>query len=1146
MYNDVRNTITTKMINAELVEPHIKSFNYFAEQGITQAVEDIFPVVSEISEINKVIEISITNPFIGFPAISKDGGDANALKLWPSECRVSCRSYSAKLLATLTIKINNQVVDSARRNLGDIPIMLMSNRCHLTKLNPNQLMKEKEEMNEMGGYFIVNGQEKVVRMLIAQRRNYPLALVRPKWKQRGQYYTQYGISLRCVRDNHTVCNHIIHYLSNRRMLLRLNIKHEQFYVPLLIILKAIYDCPDQFLYTELMRGFNEDEFWKGCVVNMLMDLKSENLNSKADALSYLGRLFRAALPVITSTTNMEAGQILIDRYLCVHLNTDREKFDFLIYSAQKLCSLAKEEIVPESPDSIANQEVLLPGMILLLILKERLEIMLTRMCRYIVDSIICDSSHQFQARHITTAVKFTSLVTRALEYFLRTGNLPSNVHHAFSQQSGFCIIAERLNHLRFVGHFRGIHRGAFFSEVRSTDVRKLSTEAWGFICPVHTPDGSPCGLLNHLAASCRVTATQGSRDLVIHAISKFGLLSLTASAMLNLDSATDQYYYRVIVDGSVIGVIGEENVQQAIQILRKEKSSGVFLSIFTEICFFSRKTFGMHYPGLFIFTEFGRFMRPVNNLSIEPPSNREYIGTMEQLFLGICIGPEDFEEGVTTHQEIDPANILSFNAKMIPFPDHNQSPRNVYQCQMAKQTMGTPVHSLVHRTDNKMYCLRTPQSPLVKTESYDAYAIDNYPLGTNAIVAVISYTGYDMEDAMIINKASVERGFAHACIYKTERINLNDRLYDGRNVFFHRDPADATLSAFVDEDGLPQVGKLYKTGSYMVKRYHSSEDAYVDNIKIIGSASGAELLKHICVTFRVIRNPFVGDKFASRHGQKGINSFLWPAENMPFTESGMVPDIIFNPHGFPSRMTVGMMIESMAGKSAALHGIKHDATPFKFSDEHPAIEYFGQLLTKAGYNYYGNERMYSGIDGRMLEVDIFFGVVYYQRLRHMVSDKFQVRATGTVDLLTKQPVQGRKRGGGIRFGEMERDSLISHGTAFLLHDRLFDNSDKDYACLCTGCGRLISTNFKNFWNNGTHQAPNAVVSVTSRMICVICKTSDNIEFVQFPYVLKYLIAELSSTSTTLHQFERAILKEHILNIQHILCNIPIFPQLSVA
>ncbi|KRX96182.1 DNA-directed RNA polymerase I subunit RPA2 [Trichinella pseudospiralis] len=1117
------------MINAELVEPHIKSFNYFAEQGITQAVE---------------------NPFIGFPAISRDGGDANALKLWPSECRVSCRSYSAKLLATLTIKINNRVVDSARRNLGDIPIMVMSNRCHLTNLSPNQLAKEKEEMNEMGGYFIVNGQEKVVRMLIAQRRNYVGSLYFVSlWLLLGRNGSNVASIIRSMAYHCDVFEIII--LSAIILFI---------ICPIGACCYATYDCPDQFLYTELMRGFNEDEFWKGCVVNMLMDLKSENLNSKADALSYLGRLFRTALPVISSTTNMEAGQILIDRYLCVHLNTDREKFDFLIYSAQKLCSLAKEEIVPESPDSIANQEVLLPGMILLLILKERLEIMLTRMCRYIVDSIICDSLHQFQMRHITTAVKFTSLVTRALEYFLRTGNLPSNVHHAFSQQSGFCIIAERLNHLRFVGHFRAIHRGAFFSELRSADVRKLSTEAWGFICPVHTPDGAPCGLLNHLTASCCITATQGTRNLVINAISKFGLFSMTASAMLNLDSATDQYYYRVIVDGSVIGVICEENVQQAIQTLRKEKSSGVFLSIFTEICFFSRKTFSMHYPGLFIFTEFGRFMRPVNNLSIEPPSNREYIGTMEQLFLGICIGPEDFEQGVTTHQEIDPTNILSFNAKMIPFPDHNQSPRNVYQCQMAKQTMGTPVHSLMHRTDNKMYCLRTPQSPLVKTESYDAYAIDNYPLGTNAIVAVISYTklsiqGYDMEDAMIINKASAERGFAHACIYKTERINLNDRLYDGRNVFFHRDPADATLAAYVDADGLPQVGKLYSKNDPLFTRQRNwivygekisqfrrcIRGQYKNYWQWKWCRTVETYLRYVSCYCKIFenyrRNPFVGDKFASRHGQKGINSFLWPAENMPFTESGMVPDIIFNPHGFPSRMTVGMMIESMAGKSAALHGIKHDATPFKFSDEQPAVEYFGQLLTKAGYNYYGNERMYSGIDGRMLEVDIFFGVVYYQRLRHMVADKFQVRATGAVDLLTKQPVQGRKRGGGIRFGEMERDSLISHGTAFLLHDRLFDNSDKDYACLCTGCGRLISTNFKNFWNNATHQTPNAIVNVSSRMICAICKTSDNIEFVQFPYVLKYLIAELSSVNNKLIVNN----KEHILNIQHILCNIPIFP-----
>lgn len=186
----------------------------------------------------------------------------------------------------------------------------------------------------------------------------------------------------------------------------------------------------------------------------------------------------------------------------------------------------------------------------------------------------------------------------------------------------------------------------------------------------------------------------------------------------------------------------------------------------------------------------------------------------------------------------------------------------------------------------------------------------------------------------------------------------------------------------------------------------------------------------------------MGDKFASRAGQKGICSQKWPAEDLPFTESGLIPDIIFNPHGFPSRMTIAMMIETMAGKSAALHGEVYDATPFIYDEKETAIDYFGEKLKQGGYNYYGTERMYSGVDGREMKADIFFGVVHYQRLRHMVSDKWQVRSTGPVDAVTQQPIKGRKRGGGVRFGEMERDALISHGASFLLQDRLLHCSDK--------------------------------------------------------------------------------------------------------
>ncbi|CDW60202.1 DNA directed RNA polymerase I subunit RPA2 [Trichuris trichiura] len=737
--------------------------------------------------------------------------------------------------------------------------------------------------------------------------------------------------------------------------------------------------------------------------------------------------------------------------------------------------------------------------------------------------------------------KAETICVRSLEYFLSTGNLPNSTQLFLSQNTGYCIVAERLNYLRFVSHFRGIHRGAFFTEMRSSDVRKLQTEAWGFICPVHTPDGAPCGLLNHLTASCEATTEPKCTKAVIDFLLDNGMTDIyqcrlnniaignaishcvTATALKGFYSGTD--YYHVLVDGDHVGYVQEARAEDMVDKLRARKLDKDKTFRFVEICFVSNIYRRSLFPALYIFTDTGRMMRPVVNLRAKHPYNLEMIGTFEQALLDICVKPEEYVEGVTTHQELLPTSFLSYNANLIPFADHNQSPRNVYQCQMAKQTMGTPSLSIPYRADSKLYRLLTPQSPLIRTTAYDKYKVDDYPLGTNAIVAVISHTGYDMEDAMVINKSSAERGFANAVIYKSTRINLNDKCFDGKDLMFHRDPKDEKLAKFLDWDGLPYISRLCREGEplvcffeaatskYTVKSYRSSEPGYVDNVKVIGSNDGLYCLKHVCITFRLERKPVVGDKFASRHGQKGINSFLWPLENMPFAESGLVPDIIFNPHGFPSRMTVGMMIESMAGKAASLHGTKLDSTPFNYNERNPAVKYFGDLLTKAGYNYYGNERMYSGIDGRSFLVDIFFGVVYYQRLRHMVSDKFQVRATGAIDPITKQPVQGRKKGGGIRFGEMERDSVISHGASFLLQDRLLNCSDKDYAYLCKRCGSLISLSQRKADQQPYH--PRGIVfqndSFKNR-ICGSCKTGDHLRFVAIPAVLRYLIAELSSVN----------------------------------
>jgi DNA-directed RNA polymerase I subunit RPA2 len=355
-------------------------------------------------------------------------------------------------------------------------------------------------------------------------------------------------------------------------------------------------------------------------------------------------------------------------------------------------------------------------------------------------------------------------------------------------------------------------------------------------------------------------------------------------------------------------------------------------------------------------------------------------------------------------------------------------------------------------------------------------------------VAVISYTGYDMDDAMILNKSAHERGFGHGTIYKTKICDLEEGSRKSRssrniNKLFGFAPDGLVRAAWrrtLDDDGFPLIGTELRSGDVLAAwhtvsfdpasgeyinrdgqtnffKYKEDEVAYVEEVRIIGSETGNDPCQKISIKLRVPRSPIIGDKFSSRHGQKGVCSQKWPAIDMPFSESGIQPDVIINPHAFPSRMTIGMFVESLAGKAGALHGIAQDSTPFRFDENNTAVDYFGHQLMKAGYNYYGNEPMYSGITGQELAADIYIGVVYYQRLRHMVNDKFQVRTTGPINQMTGQPIKGRKKGGGIRVGEMERDALLAHGTAFMLQDRLMNCSDYTKAALCRTCGSFLST-----------------------------------------------------------------------------------------
>jgi DNA-directed RNA polymerase I subunit RPA2 len=1031
---------------------------------------------------------------------------------------------------------------SMMKRFSNLPIMVKSSKCHLNGLGPQELLDRKEEAQELGAYFITNGIERIIRLVIVNRRNHVMAIIRPSFANRGQSYTKLATTIRCVRNDQSSLTMTLHYLTSGSCMLRLTIKKQEFFLPAPLVLMALVNTTDRQIFESILRGNTGDVFAAERCELMIREAKRLGLHTRSEVLAYLGRHFRLVLTPEGNPTDEEAGKFLLDQFLFVHCTDNRQKFDVLCLMIRKLYALAQGVIQPDNPDALNCQEVLLPGHLYNMIIKEKLQDFLTsikeqikRDVRVTPDKVVLTS-----ASYVKKCVDSQVDITKRVENFLLTGNIVSNTGLDLMQVSGYTVVADKLNFYRYISHFRSIHRGQFFTTMKTTTVRKLLPESWGFVCPAHTPDGAPCGLLNHLSHACQVL-THPCRTPAGPLVRLLAELGMTQTSVV-----VSHTHLPVVLDGVVVGYIAPllaADFVRQLRTLKTRRHAAVPLVLemtatfdYLDACF----------PGIFMATGPARFLRPVYNLAVaaEPvpagqvgPGGKtgtlgygvELIGAMEQVFMEIACTADDFRAGETTHMEISPVAMLSLLASLTPFCDFNQSPRNMYQCQMGKQTMGTPFHAFPHRIDNKVYRIQNPQTPLVQNQNYEHFNMNEYPLGCNAVVAVISYTGYDMEDAMIISKGSYERGWGHGSVYKHMKVNLvDDKARDAPKFRFSNlttDPKtgeERLVAPSLDRDGLPRIGMRLAygdpvyvvlnetTGRSRVVKHKDHEPCIVDSVRVLVDKHEKEP-QRIGITFLYNRNPVIGDKFSSRHGQKGVLSVLWPQENMPFSETGMVPDVIINPHAFPSRMTIGMLVESLAGKSGSLFGNKNDGTPFRFNEKHRAVEYFGQQLVRAGYNYAGTEPLYSGTSGLELKAEIYIGVVYYQRLRHMVSDKSQVRATGPVNAITRQPIKGRKVHGGIRFGEMERDSLLAHGVTFLLHDRLMNCSDYSTASVCTTCGSLLSPYLQH-----SQQVTTASADSTSRTMCRVCNKANTCALVAIPFVFVYLINELAAMNMRLN------------------------------
>nr|POE55406.1 dna-directed rna polymerase i subunit 2 [Quercus suber] len=1185
----------------------------------------------------------------------------------------------------------------------------------------------------MGGYFILNGLERVVRLLILPKRNYPMSMVRNSFSDRREGYTDKAVVIRCERKNQSSVSVKLYYLRNGSARLGFWIQGREYLLPVGVVLKALVDTTDHEIYVSLTCCYSErDEMEKGAVGTQLMgerakiildEVRDLSLFTRLQCLEHIGEHFQPVMEGLETKSYSDVADSVLEDYIFVHLDNNYDKFNLLIFMLQKLFSLIDQTSVPDNSDSLQNQEVLLPGHLITIYLKEKLEDWLRKAKKSLQDEINKKSNINNKGSNSKSkSFDFCSLadvkkildknpvkqISSSVENLLKTGRLITQTGLDLQQRAGFTVQAERLNFLRFISHFRAVHRGASFAGLRTTTVRKLLPESWGFLCPVHTPDGEPCGLLNHMTSNCRITSffdSQGNiRDF--KKIRKTILSVLIAVGMTpslpKLVQAGPPEVLSVLLDGRVVGSLPSSMVEKVVGHLRRLKvSANSMIANDLEVGYVPL-SLGGAYPGLYLFTSPARFVRPVRNISIpsEESQNIELIGPFEQVFMEIRC-PDGGDGGrrnafPATHEEIHPTGMLSVVANLTPWSDHNQSPRNMYQCQMAKQTMAFSSQAINFRADQKLYHLQTPQSPIVRTSSYTKYGIDEYPSGTNAIVAVLAYTGYDMEDAMILNKSSVERGMCRGQIYQTETIDLTEQssrsdhsqkifrrsnvnksmhstidsdglpyvgqtiqqnqpyyctydevtsttrpynrkgsepvvvdyvaldgknkehprktiqqnqpyyctydevtsttrpynrkgsepvvvdyvALDGKNKehprktetidlteqssrsdhsqkIFRRSNVNKSMHSTIDSDGLPYVGQVdqqsenfqtiqqnqpyyctYDEVTSTTRPYNrkGSEPVVVDYVALDGK--NKEHPRKANIRFRHPRNPVIGDKFSSRHGQKGVCSQLWPDIDMPFSGvTGMRPDLIINPHAFPSRMTIAMLLESVAAKGGSLHGYFVDATPFTIpvkkdngdskpktssleetdgkteSKPNSLVEELGEMLKKKGFNYHGVEVLYSGVYGTELTCEIFIGPVYYQRLRHMVSDKYQVRSTGTIDQVTRQPIKGRKRGGGIRFGEMERDSMLAHGAAYLLHDRLHTCSDYHIADVCTLCGSILATT--SIQQQKQIQKPKKFGGLPparppKKVICHACQSSKGMETVAMPYVFRYLAAELAA------------------------------------
>lgn len=713
-------------------------------------------------------------------------------------------------------------------------------------------------------------------------------------------------------------------------------------------------------------------------------------------------------------------------------------------------------------------------------------------------------------KHMTS-----NLITNALNNSIATGNW--SIRRFRINRIGVSQVLSRLSYLSTLGMLTRIN-SQFEKTRKTTGPRSLQSSYWGIVCPSDTPEGESCGLVKNLALMCHISTDDDDRKIYEICSNSNYVIPYGVLAYDKLSS--DEYY--LFINGIIVGfIIKPIEFTAYIREFRRRGEIPKFTSIYMNAC----------HRSVYVTSDAGRLCRPY--IIVDPngtvrltKKHIHYVergvlsfndlidmGLIEYLDMNelndcfVALNEKGIVVGKTTHMEIEVFTVLGICASVVPFPHCNQSPRNTYQCAMGKQAMGVIALNQNLRNDSLLYTIQYPQYPLVQTKPMKLF--NWMPAGQNPTVAVMSYSAYDLEDATVLNKSSINFGYARCFVYKNAKTEL--KTYPNRNckdLLSYPVLDDNSKSKYkylaIEPDGMTSPESLVSENQILVCKqspsvmstnslfaetapvyndssavYRVSNPSVVDKVTI--SNNDDDIV--IKVQYRQMRAPIVGDKFSSRHGQKGVIGAIFDKGILPFTAEGISPDTIMNPHGFPSRMTVGKLREMTASKSGAMKGTVHDATVFGGTP----METCYDIMHSNHRLFSGKELVISGITGELMPEEVYIGPIYYQRLKHMVSDKVHSRSIGPMTTLTRQPTEGRSRDGGLRVGEMERDCLIGHGTSFSLLERFMFSSDVYQVEICNTCNFIVAAQF-----------------------CMKCNSSENIMKVRIPYAFKLLAQELFS------------------------------------